>query len=289
MVDIRAGVILENAARIAGRDVGILGVPDNWKALANMPLNNGMKRIVSEKFPMMQRVELRRYRPDYERGVAYRQGNEVWFEGEYWRLEAEPNGDPGVGDAWKKLDMAELNAFVAWEQPWENTVIDRAGVDTTRFAYVADPKYCPTATPLKVVGMNAFGIQLAAPAPKQIYCKFIPEYPVIRFDEWAAGVAYEAGTVVYVSALKECYIAQQDVTEAALNVSPDKDKDGFWLAVRIPGEFEAYLTQLVASCLQTLDQGKQQSLGYAEQEFNRLCELYHEGNGETTVRRGRFF
>lgn len=288
MVDVKAGTILENAARIAGRDVGVLGVPDNWKALANMPINSGIKRIVSEKLPMMQRVELRRYRPDYDEGAAYKTGNEVWYDGDYWRLEADPNGVPGEGSAWKKLEMEELNAFIGWEQPWENTVIDRAGVDVGRFAYVADPKYFPTATPLKIVGMNAFGIQLAAPAPKQVYCKFVPEFPVLRFDAWITGRTYEAGAVVYLTETKDCYLAQQDVTEDKASISPKDDTEGYWLAVRIPGEFESYLTQLVASCLQTLDQGKQQSLGYAEQEFNRICELYHEGNGETRVRRGRF-
>lgn len=282
MVDVKAGTILENAARIAGRDVGVLGIPDSWMALAAMPINSGLKRIIAEKLPMMQRVELRRYRPTWSSTGGYATGNEVWHDGDYYRLVGSPAGTPGVAAGWKKLEMTELNAFVAWEQPWENTVIDRAGVDVARFAYTSDPKYSPMATPLKDVSMNAFGIQLSAPAPKEIYCKFIPEYPVLRFDSWSAGT-YSAGSVVYSSTTKDCYLAIQSNSE-----NPATSTSGVWKAVRIPGEFEHYLTQLVASYLQTLDQAKQQSVGYAEAEFNRICELYHEGNGETQVRRGRF-
>lgn len=282
MVEVKAGTILENAARIAGRDVGVLGIPDSWMALAAMPINSGMKRIIAEKLPMMQRVELRRYRPTWSATAGYAMGNEVWHQGDYYRLVGAPAGEPGVSDGWKKLDMSEISAFIAWEQPWENTTIDRAGVDVGRFAYVSDPKYSPMATPLKDLSMTSFGVVLSAPAPKEVYCKFVPEYPVFRFDRWTAGV-HAAGSVVYSGETKDCYLSLRETDE-----DPVTSTSGVWVPVRIPGEFEHYLTQLVASYLQTLDQAKQQSLGYAEAEFARICELYHEGNGETRIRRGRF-
>ena len=53
----RLGTILENAARLAGRQTAVMGVPDNWRALAALSMNEGLRKIASEKFPMMRRVE----------------------------------------------------------------------------------------------------------------------------------------------------------------------------------------------------------------------------------------
>lgn len=287
MKEVKAGTILENAARVAGRDINLIGMPPNWPPLAAMAINAGMIRLASEKFPMMTRVELRRYRPEWVDGQSYGRSNEVFWKGDYWRMvDTSAAGEPGVANGWKKLEDNEINPFVAWDQPWENTVMDRAGVDVGRFAYVADPKYNPNATPINIIGMNSFGVQLEAPAPKEVWCKFVPEYPTIRFDPWTSGMSYSAGTVCYVSDEKECYVALKDIKGDDAEKNPEEGK--LWTAVRIPGEFESYLVRLAAAELLTQDQGKQQSLGYAEQEFARICEFYHEGNGETRVRRGRF-
>lgn len=285
MKSIRLGTILENAARLAGRDANRMGVPDNWKVLAAMSLGAGITRIIAEKFPMMTRIEFRRYRPEWSDSVTYRVGNEVWLNGEYWRKVVAGHGAPGDSDTWKLLDMTEVSAFIAWDQPWENTVIHRAGVDSTRFAYAADPKYCPEATPIKCAKVTAFGIELEAPAPKGVFCQFVPEYPSVSFDEWSSGRSYEPGDVAYVTAEKDVFVCLHPVRQGGM--SPQTDQDN-WIVFRMPGEFEAYLTRLVSCDFLTQDQGKLQSMGYADAEFNRLCDLYHAGNGETRMRVGRF-
>lgn len=74
MKTVKLGTILENAARLAGRQVSLMGVPDNWKALAALSLGEGFRRIAAEKFPMMQRVEYRRYRPEWLSNVGWTRG-----------------------------------------------------------------------------------------------------------------------------------------------------------------------------------------------------------------------
>ena len=85
MNEIKFGTILENAARLAGRDPATLPIPSGWKVLAGMAIESGLHAIAAEKFPLMQRVEFRRYRPDYDPQAVYAYGQEVWFEGEYRR------------------------------------------------------------------------------------------------------------------------------------------------------------------------------------------------------------
>ena len=286
MKTVKLGTILENAARLAGRQVAQMGVPDNWKALAALSLGEGFRRIAAEKFPMMRRVEFRRYRPEWVSNIGWTRGQECWYGEDYWRLEAEhASGAPGSCSEWRQLKMDEVAAFIEWEQPWEPTAINKAAVDVNRFAYVADPKQNPTATPLKVVGMNELGVTLQAPAPKGVYCMFTPKYPNVSFVEWAATNAYEAGDVVYLTATKECYQAMADV--AAGGTSPAADSEN-WSPLRISDTFENYLTRIVAVDFLTEDQGKYQTRAAADKEFDDLCERYHEGNGECRVRTGRF-
>jgi len=218
--------------------------------------------------------------------VAYAAGHEVWHGEDYWRfVDATAPGEPGVADGWRRLAPCEIAAFIAWDQPWENTVIDQGGVDPANFAYLVDPKYAPQATPLKVTGMNAFGVVLEAPAPKGVWCRFVPEAPGVSFVEWATGTPYEAGELVYRTATKDVYMCV--TTPASAATAPESDATA-WTPVRVDGVFAPYLTRLAAADLMTEDQGKHQTRAQADAEFDMLCARYHEGNGETRVRRGRF-
>jgi len=280
------GTILENAARLAGRQPALVGVPENWCALAALAINDGLRRISAEKFPMMRRVEFRRYRPTWISNIGWTIGQECWYAGEYWRLETDtPTAAPGnVDSGWRRLDMSEVAAFIEWEQPWEPTAIDRGSVDMNRFAYVADPRQNPNATPVKAVGMSDLGVLLQSPAPKGVYVMFAQRFPNISFVLWDDELAYQAGAVVYLSTTKDCYQAVEDV--AAGGQSPSTNDS--WVPLRVPDVFEPYLTRLAASDLLTEDQGKYQTRAAADREFEDLCERYHEGNGESRVRTGRF-
>ena len=287
MKTVKLGTILENAARLAGRQVSLMGVPENWMALAALAMGEGIRRIAAEKLPMMQRVEYRRYRPEWVSNIGWTRGQECWHGENYYRLEsehgaAEPNVD---GSGWRLLKMDEVTAYVEWAQPWEPTVIDRGSVDVNRFAYSADPKQNPNATPLKVVGINELGVTLQAPAPKGVYVKFVPKYPNLSFVEWSASNAYEAGDVVYLTATKECYQAMEDVESGGTTPATDSEN---WEPLRISDVFENFLTRLVAADFLSEDQGKYQTKAAADREFDELCARYHEGNGESRVRRGRF-
>lgn len=294
MNETKFGRILENACRLAGRDISTgLAVPTGWRILAAMAVNGGVRTLAAEKFPMLQRVEFRRYRPYWDVYGTYEQGHEVWYESDYWRLEAEiSNGlAPDVsGSGWRKLESGEVCAFINWCQPWARTMIDTGGVDATRFAYAADPRLNPHATPLKVVGISDLGIELAAPAPNGVYIRFVPVFPAVAFDEWTSGTQYAAGEAAYLTATKDVYIAARDLTGSTETTTPpNEDVTGAWQTVRIASEFEPYLTRLCAADLLTEDQGKFQTRAAADREFEALCERYHEGNGETRIRRGRFY
>ena len=280
------GVILENAARLAGRQVGLVGVPENWKALAALAIGDGLRRIAAEKLPAMRRVEFRRYRPTWTTNTGWTPGQECWYDGHYWQLYSDsPSGAPDAdGSGWRMMKMTEVSAFIEFEQPWEPTAIDSGSVDVNRFAFVADPRQNPNAAPLKVVGMSDLGVLLQAPAPEGVYVQFTPRMPNITFAEWSDELAYQAGDVVYHSNTKDCYQAVADV--AADEAAPSSNDK--WFPLRVPDVFAPYLTRLAASDLLTEDQGKFQTRAAADREFDDLCERYHEGSGETRVRTGRF-
>lgn len=293
MEEVKFGTILENACRLAGRNPSVMDVPADWKVLAGMAIESGLHALAAEKFPSMQRVEFRRYRPDWRSGIRYEPGQEVWHVNCYWRLEdANAQGAPGVADGWRPLEMGEVAAFVAFDQPWEQVVMQSFGVDVTRFAYAADPRYNPLAPPLPCrlceLGVIVMGERGETP-PDGVWVKFVPEYPKIGFEEWRAGTLYRAGDVAYTTSSKDIWQAVVDVPDAEIaQVAPENDTSDLWRPLRIRGEFASYLTRLAAADLLTEDQGKHQTRAAADREFELLCERYHEGNGETRIRRGRF-
>ena len=289
MHDAKLGTILENAARLAGRDPATVSIPEGWKVLAGMALAEGLNTLAAEKFPLMQRVEFRRYRPDWMANQHYSRGMEVWHGPRYWRLvDASAQGEPGVADGWDPLEACEVAAFVAFDQPWEQTVMQSFGIDTTRFAYTADPRYNPDATPIKGCRLCELGVIIPAPAPEGVWVKFIPEYPAVTFEDWTSGTQYESGAAVYRPATHDVWQCVEDIPAASAETAPELDTSGRWRPLRVRGEFAAYLTRLIAADLLTEDQGKYQTKAAADAELERLIERYHEGNGETRARTGRF-
>lgn len=288
-MDIRLGVILDGACRIAGYDPDLQGIPGRWRVMAAMAVNRGLRAIYAEKFPIMRRIEFRRYRPTWKQDLEWNIGNECWHPASdhYYRLEnGDGSAEPGTdGSGWRQLDMNDVVAFVAFEQPWENTAMDPGGVDVASFAYASDPKYHPDATPIKGCKWFQDSVLLPANSPTGVYCRFTPKAPRVDFTEWNSDSSYTAGSCVYVTSEKECYLALSDIPGGSAHPSTDPER---WNRLRVMEDFEAYLVELAASKLITEDQGRYQTLAQAEKDFNELQVKFCEGSGETKIRTGRF-
>ncbi len=285
---VKAGIVLENAVRMAGFDPSLMEVPVNWRMLAAMAVNSGLARIVAERFPQMRRVEYRRYRPTWTTAAEWRERNECYWDGAYWRLESAETGAgmavPGEGSAWRRLRMDEVAAFIEWEQPWEATAIEPGGVDVQEFAYEADPKYCPDAKPVRGCRMSEMGVSLPSPAPVGVFVRFIPQPCEITFTEWSAEDEYAAGDLAYLTAQKECYMATGAATRG-LNPAADGEH---WIPVRLSANWVKYFTLLAASEIQTAEQGRYQTQAAAESEMDRLKERFLDFGGENDTEMGGY-
>ena len=291
MRQVNAGKILDAACRLAGRNTAMMGIPEAWRMTAAFAMNAGLRRIYAEKLPQMKRIEYRHYRPTWSAGAGWTPGQECFFVDAYYRLE----GDDGTlspdtdGNGWRKLGMEEVVAVIAFDQPWEATQMDPAGVDKDAFAYTADPKYNPLAKPVEGCAFWEEGIILPTPAPVGVYVKFVPMPPRISMEEWSGVAGYAAGAVVYDPA-GGCYKARCDIAAAtadAPNVSP-ANSPAYWAPVEVDEAWEEFLVQLAAAAVMTEDQGKFQTQAAADRAFDELVERFGQGVGERKVRTGRF-
>ena len=278
-MEIQMGNILEAACAMAGYDLAYQTAPLRWRVMAGTAVNEGLRRIHAEKFPVLRRVEFRRYRPtesDLEAAKSrYSEGQECWSGSRYWSRE---------GEGWHELKMEEVSAFVAFDQPWEPVEIDPAGVVLEDFAFEADPKYHPQAAAVPGCGWFADGVLLPSPAPAGVYVRFTPKAPRISFVEWASDRAYARGAGCYVSSDRECYVALADIAVGGQAPSANES----WRRVRVRDEFENYLMELAAANLLTEDQGRYQTKAAAENEFAELQARFAEGTGDSRMRAGRF-
>jgi hypothetical protein len=282
------GCILENAARLAGYNPDIDPLSQRTRLVVAFAINNCLQRIYAEHFAQLRRIEFRRYRPDWSDDVVWIDTMECWHAGSYWRLDASAGSgavEPGMaGSGWRPLDMKEVAAFIAFSQPWERAVIDAGGVDLAAFAYPADPKYNPSAAPIKGCSMSALGISIPAPAPAGVFIVFQPRFPRIAFVDWTSGTSYPAGSVVYRPDAKDVFLALDD---ASGSVPPEADS-ATWAVLRIEDDFEEYMVRSAAAELMTTDQGKHQSRAEADHAFDRICERLQVRVNDARARAGRF-
>ena len=287
-MEIKLGNVLEGACAMAGYDLSLQTAPARWRQMAAMAVNEGLRRIHAEKFPALRRTEFRRYRPPWSAASLWRTDQECWCaeEGAYFRLEsgAGTTSPAEQNSGWRRLKMCEVVPFVAFDQPWEATEIDPAGVVLEDFAFEVDPKYNPCAAAAKGCGWFADGVLLPAPAPPGVFVRFTPKAPRVSFVEWSDERAWSRGEGCYVSDDRECYVALADV-EA--DDDPPDESDS-WACVRVRDEFEAYLTELAAANLMSEDQGRFQAKSAAEREFEDLQARFAEGAGDSSMRPGRF-
>lgn len=285
---IKFGLILDNACRLAGRDPVLQGVPDSWRVTSAFAVNAGLRRLYSEKLPMFQRIELRRYRPSWRPDAGWQVGNECYFAAtdHYYRLIKGPgSSSPALGEGasgWKVLEMNEVAALIEFNQPWETVDIDPAGCDKNAFAFLADPKYHPETPAIGGLGWFGHGVVLPSPAPTSVWVKFMPKAPRISFDLYNGGSAYSEGSVAMVDG--DCYRARVDVAPGGELPSSSPS----WQRVRLDEDFEEYLTRLASAALLTEDQGKYQTQAMAESCFNELVDRLGPGAGDNRMRVGRF-
>ena len=290
MRTVKAGLVLENAVRMAGFEPATMAVPVRWRMLAAMAVNNAFQKIAAEKFPQMKRVEFRRYRPTWQPDVGWRERQECFWNGAYWRLETAETGagaaEPSAAEGcpWRMLKMEEVSAFIEYDQPWEGTAIEPGGVDVQEFAYVEDPKYCPDAAPIKGCKASELGIVIPSPAPGGVFVRFIPQPTEITFTEWDELEGYKRGDVAYLTSRKECYIASGEPTDG---INPAADPEN-WTRVEINSTWVKYLTLVAAAEIMTAEQGRYQTEADANREFERLCERYLAYGGENDANMGGY-
>ncbi len=290
MRKVKVGTIIENACRLAGRDPLMMGIPDDWRVLAAFAINGAMRRIYAEKLPMLKRIEFRRFRPEWKQELNWQAGHECYHEGKYYRLKnGNGKNPPGASADWECVEFDQIVPFIAFEQPWESTVMDPGGIDKKEFAYREDPKYNPEATPIEGCKWFGEGVIVAKPVPLEgVWVKFSPLAPRFTVEEWDDEFAgYKKGDMVYLTAAKNCYVAKQDLQTTGIAPNTE-DGAEYWEAVYIDEAWEDYLTKLVSADFMTNDQGKYQAKAEADREFEAIIDRYEVNVGETMMRRGKF-
>lgn len=286
------GPVLDAAMAQLGYDPTIDAVPQRFRVQAAFEVRNALKKLYDERLPVLQRIERRQYRPGWSASLEWSHLQECWYNDEYWRLDSTVDGSGATepseaeGNPWTKLDMADVVPYIQFDQAWEDTEMDPAGVDVDDFAFVGDPKYFPEAAPIRGIKWMTGGVVLPAGSPKQVFVKFVPRPPRVSFTEWSSSCPYAAGTVVYVTADKECYCALEDIDESG--VTPKLADAGLWETVRVPEDFEEYLAVAAAAAMQTNDQGRYQTLARADALFDRIVERFTAGIGASKVKTGSF-
>lgn len=291
------------ASRVADRALRLIGMePTECTLMPSMrerfedAVNDAIGAIwADQKWLPLMRIEFRRYRPLWHPEELYIEGQEVWHEGAYWRILAtrvNPSPEPVEGSTvWRKLLSEEVVKMIEFAQPWEETVIDDAGVDCGAFAWQVNPRLNPHAPPIDGVTFWMDSVLLPSGAPDGVWCRFLPLRPRVSFVEFKEGKAYAKGEVCYRTLTGHCY----EALHHGITTPPAEDPDynlGLWREVLIPEFLVPYIAFKVAAAYMSEEQGKYQTQAMAERELEAIRLRYFEKSSTAqgmriNIRRGR--
>jgi hypothetical protein len=282
---ITAGEMLDACLQANGMD------PDHYTLTANERTQYGTlinlalrKAWEAELWPQLMVIERRTYRPTWAADVNYSRNHEVFYSGEYWRSNAENNlgHAPAEGSALWTECSADMIPYIAFDQPWATRVIDETGIEWARCVFDEDPQLHPDTPPAQ--GCRPYEQSILVPiaeAALQPYVRFRPARTKIGYTEWSGAATYAAGTLRYRgTTTKECYLALAPSTGKV-----PEDEAAYWTPVGLPEMFEDYIRMRVRAERAADDEGKYKALAQADQELDRLREVYLHVSGDRLGRR----
>lgn len=180
------------------------------------------------------------------------------YEAEFWPLE---------------MDVLEVSF-----DPGELRIVlfDEYGigmVDRNQCAYRDNPSFADT-PPISGVKWVKGGIILPASAPAVVYLKFRPPTPRFSLQPWDKDVAYFEGDLAYVQNEGDCYRALIQNEDQRPAESPVQ-----WERVVFPEFLFNYVRYGCHADMISEDLNKQQSTVSAENEMERLRDLFVEQSG----------
>lgn len=266
----KAGRLVDSVIRAIGFSPEAFTLTDQDRSVFTDAANEALRTAwARQKWPLLMRVEPRRYRPDWDVDTAYKAGQEVWHDTAYWVLLVDNTGtEPGT-DATVWGVPASFIPFIQLEQPWETWPIDDNGFDLQAFAWEKDPRLNPGLAPIAGCSIWMASIVLPQGVPDQVYIRFMPRCPQLDFTEWVSTTPYDAGDVCYHTASGRCWGAVQDNTGVVPGTSNDD-----WTEIGVPRFMSKYIRQVILAQWRTEDAGRYQSEGVAAralEEMEREC------------------
>ena len=223
-------------------------------------------------WPQLLVVKRVTFRPMWDAGDEYEEGDEVyWFDG-YWRCQAdntvaiEPGADASF---WVRCESDMLYSVNYAEH----------GVDEMDLAagcFVSNPERVrePRVLPMMRTGTGA-AVVAREPVPPLVWIKYRPFPPKYSWEAWAVGTAYTAGDVILHDG--DCWCAQQ----SSGGTMPGTDED-VWAPMPVPEMFVDFVEDFYVAQAMSDDDGKGKEMGRAERT---LLDTYASFTEQLSPRR----
>lgn len=262
----KAGTVVDGVIRAIGFSPAAFTLTEQDRTVFTDAANEALRIAWARQlWPLLMRVEPRRYRPTWSAATPYVAGNEVWHGTAYWIcLKPDTGTEPG-GDATVWGIPTTFMPFIQLEQPWETWAIDDHGFDLAAFAWEDDPRLNPGVPPISGCDVWMDSIVLPQSAPDQVWIRFMPRCPVLDFTEWSVSEVYAAADVRYHTATGKCWAA----VRANTGVTPGSSADD-WSEVGVPRFMVPYIRHYILAAWRTEDAGRYQSEGAAERALQLM-------------------
>lgn len=230
----------------------------------------------SEWWPELMRSERRQCRATWAAGTTYAVDAEVYYtdgtdEGYFVSLAGtnlgnEPSFD---GDtAWWAAADEDFESYIAFEQSWETTTIER--LDPTAHVFEENPLLASRAAPVE--GCRVFQSRLYltdSDAPVRPWLMFMPKPPRFTRVAYAAGTTYAAGALVYGSD-GDCYLSLQ-----AANVGHTPASSPTWWAKQeFPEMFRQYVKDAVFAEWLRDEEARERAMRDAKRELESVRSMH---------------
>lgn len=215
-------------------------------------------------WPEITLTEQRYYRENWDNGATYATGDEIYYDGLYYRslLDANIGNIPDTATTYWEVPT-DFDKYIPYQQTGKKLIA------TVEFVCQSNPKTNPAYPGYLGHWQSENGVQLSDLAGTYVWIRYRPPEPEFTSEIYGATASYVACDLIYLPATGECYKALQSGSGHDPATEPT-----YWEIVPFPAFLASWVKKAAYADALRKDGQQDKADGEEDRAYDKLEQIH---------------